>query len=134
MQPPPKVRKVRGPNRKAGVWDKMTPEQRSEWGKYLASLRQPKNMARTKRRTAPTGWDHVSLAAANLKARQEAEALVAKLIASGAIAADDTEGAKATTEALTIVRSPAGRTDERKRWARRLLDHFHPDLAKSGLL
>jgi len=58
----------------------------------------------------------------------EADALVTKLQNKGIIAPEDVEGAKATAEALTIVRAPGGLSDRRK-WAKRLLAHYHPDIA-----
>ncbi|NYH94617.1 hypothetical protein FHS75_000936 [Novosphingobium marinum] len=127
--PPPAARKPRSPNRKAGIWDTLkTPEERSAYAKELASRRNPKNMARTCQRpgTPKGGWDHQSAAVAKTTARIEAETLVSKLQAEGTIAAEDTEGAKATAEALAIVRGPGGITQRRK-WAKRLLRHYHPE-------
>ncbi|QDK34765.1 hypothetical protein DM450_0110 [Sphingomonas sp. IC081] len=128
--PPPPAAKPRSPNRKAGIWDKLkTPEERSAYAKELASRRDPKNMARKGRfHGTPVGWDHRSAAVAKTAARLEADALVSTLQARGVIAPDDTEGAEATIEALTIVRSPGGMS-KRKKWAKRLLTHYHPELA-----
>lgn len=128
MTPPARERKERGPNRKAGIWDSLTtPEARSAYAKALAAKRQPQNMARTCQRSGtPKGWDHRSAAVAKTAARIEAEALVSKLQRQGVIAPEDAEGAKATAEALTIVRAPGG-ISERRKWAKRLLTHYHPD-------
>lgn len=128
--PPPAPPKPRSPNRKAGIWDTLkTPEERSSYAKELASRRNPANMARKGRFPGtPVGWDHRSAAVAKTAARMEADALVSKLQAQGVISAEDAEGAKATAEALTIVRAPGG-MGEKKKWAKRLLDHYHPEIA-----
>lgn len=130
--PPPAPPKPRNPNRKAGIWDKLrTPEERSAYAKELAARRKPQNMARKGRFPGtPVGWDHRSAAVAKTAARLEADALVSKLQSQGVIAPDDEDGAKATAEALAIVRSPGGIGDRRK-WAKRLLSHYHPEIAQS---
>lgn len=133
--PPPPPPKPRSPNRSAGIWDKLkTPEERSAYAKELAARRKPENMARKGSIPGtPNGWDHRSASVAKTAARMEAEALVSKLKAKGVIAPEDEEGAKATAEALTIVRAPGG-IAERKKWAKRLLRHYHPDIAGSVAL
>lgn len=127
--PPPPPPKPRDPKRKAGIWEKMTPEERSEHAKALAAKRSPANMARKGRTPGtPNGWDHTSVAVAKVQARMEATELVSKLIAEGKIHKQDKAGAEATIEALTIVRSPGGNSNK-LRWAKRLLRFYHPELA-----
>jgi hypothetical protein len=128
--PPPPPRKPK--SRPAGIWEGLSPAERSAHARYLASLRSPKNMARTKRRTGtPDGWTHDAVRVARAAAQIEAAELVHKLKAEGRIAPDDTEGEAATLEALTILRSPGG-TNRKLATARRLIRHYHEDL--TGLL
>ena len=122
--PPPAPRKPRDPNRKAGVWDTMTPEERSAYAKRLASLRRPENMRRnTSRKGVPHGWSGPAVAVATAAARLEAQELVNRLKATGTIAKGDTEGEQATLEALVIVRTP-GSSQKRRKCALRLLRHY----------
>lgn len=126
---PPKPPRTEG--RSAGVWDGMTPEERSTYAKQLAAKRKPENMARRlSGHNTPNGWTLPAANVARAAARLEALELVAKLKASGQIAADDTEGEQATLEALTIVRSPGGNT-KRRQMAMRLLRHYHSELSAS---
>lgn len=125
--PPPAPPKPKNPKRKAGIWENLTPEERSAHGKKLAAMRSSKNMARTCQRTGTPksgGWTHESASVAKAAARIESETLVRKLVADGKVQEADAE---ATIEALTIVRSPGART-ERVKWAKRLLRHFAPDM------
>jgi hypothetical protein len=88
-------------------------------------------MARTKRRTGtPHGWNHEAIAVAKAAAQLEAQELVNRLKATGAIAKGDTEGEQATLEALVIVRTP-GNSQKRRACALRLLRHYEPELAAS---
>lgn len=129
VPPPPTPRKPRTPGRKAGIWDAMTPEERSAHGKHLASLRNPQNMKRTKRRLGtPDGWTHEGVSVAIAAARMEAIALTAKLKARGLIAEADKLGERMTIEALTRLRTP-GSSVRRIQAAKRLLRHYHPELA-----
>ncbi len=123
--PPPKGKR----KRPAGVWDQLkTPEERSEYAKWLASLRKPENMARPGSKPgAPNGWHHRAASVAKAEARLAAEQLVSRLKANGTISPDDKEGADATIEALTLVRAPGGCREKRLRTAKALLRHYHPD-------
>jgi len=110
----------------------MTPEERSAHARYLASLRSPENMRRTKRRTGtPDGWTHEAVKVARAAAQIEASKLVEKLKAEGHIAPGDAEGETATLEALIILRSPGSHVRKVAN-AKALLRHYRPDL--SGLL
>lgn len=127
--PPPPPPKPRTPGRPAGIWEGKTAEERTAHAKYLASLRQGKNMARTKRRTGtPDGWNHEAVAVARAAARLKAAELVEKMKAQGLIDPSDTDGIEATIEALTVVWSPGGRT-RRVQQAKRLLRFYCPDQA-----
>lgn len=131
MQPPPPPPR-KAPSRSSGIWQNMTPEERSAHGKHLASLRSNANMRRTKHRTGtPSGWNHEAVKVARAAAQIEASKLVQKLKTAGLIAPNDTEGEAATLDALTILRSP-GSHNRKVSNAKRLLRHYHPDL--SGLL
>lgn len=133
--PPPAPPKPRNPRRKAGAWEGKSPAERSAYAKELAARRKPENMRRSCQRPGTPkrgGWTHETAAIAKTAAQLEAERLVAKLQANGKIAPDDHEGAAATVEALTIVASPGGAT-ERRKWALRLLRHYHPELAAGTL-
>lgn len=111
----------------------MSPAERSAYAKELAARRKPENMRRSCQRLGTPkrgGWTHETAAVAKTAAQLEAERLVAKLQADGTIAPDDTAGAKATAEALSVVASPGGRA-ERVKLAKRLIRHYHPDVASS---
>lgn len=129
IPPPPASAPERQPNRKAGIWDTMTPDERSAYAKRLAAKRSSRNMARKGRTPGtPNGWTATAAAVATAAARIEAEQLVGKLQAQGTIAPHDKAGAAATIEALAIVRGPGGRT-KRLQQARRLLRHYAPEMA-----
>ncbi len=111
------------------MWDKLSPEERSAHGKYLASLRQGKNMARTTRRNGtPDGWTHDAVAVARSAAHLKASQLVEKMKADGLIDPSDTDGIEATLDALTVVWSPGSRI-RRVRKAKQLLRFYLPDHA-----
>ncbi len=128
---PPRVPK--GHYRGNGIWGMMeTAEERSAYGRYLASRRKPENINRRGRPAGtPDGWNHSAVQVARLAAEVEAEKLIKRLIKQGAIAADDAKGIAATKKALVMVRCP-GRLRDRRRAAKRLLQHYHPNI--SGLL
>lgn len=130
LAPPPPQEKPPRKRSGNGVWGKFkTPEERQAYARHLASLRKPENMARTNRRTGtPNGWKGEQARAVRALAELEADRLVAHLRATGAIAKDDAEAAKATKDALVLVRSPGG-SKRRRKMAERLLAHYHPELA-----
>lgn len=124
--PSPIPKRPRTPGRSAGVWDGMTPDQRSAYGKHLASLRKPENMARRlSGHSTPHGWTTGAANVAKAAARLEAQALVAKLKAQGTIAPEDEA---ATVEALAVVKSP-GAQQPKVQAARQLLRFYHPECA-----
>lgn len=82
------------------------------------------------RKNTPAGWTKEASDTARAAARLEALELVANLKTQGLIAKDDTAGETATIEALTVLRSPGGMQRKRK-YALRLLRHYHPELASS---
>lgn len=121
---PPPVKEP--PKRRAGIWATMTPEERSAWGKHLASRRNPANMARKGRTPGtPNGWNHKSVHSARLAARLEAEELVSKLQAKGIV---QPEKRDATIDALATIASPGNRRS-RVRQARAVLREFEPSNA-----
>lgn len=128
--PAPKPKRIRGGN---GIWASFkSPGERQAYARYLASKRDPKNMARTKRRTGtPNGWTAEAAKAAKAKAELEAARLVEKLRAEGTIAKRDSETAAATKAALALIRSP-GAPKQRRLMAERLLAHYHPERASEA--
>lgn len=118
--------------RGAGIWESFkTPEERSAYAKSIAAKRKPETLGGY----GPTpglarGWTREAARAAASIARIEADEMVERLKAKGLIDPDDAKGAKATADALAIVRSP-GETRIRQRAAKRLLLHYHPDVAAS---
>lgn len=135
LVPPPKQPKApRTPGRSAGIWDTFnTPEERSAYARSLAAKRRPENMARPHsigRKATPARWTKAASDTARAAARLEALALVARLKSQGLISKDDQEGEAATIEALTVLRSPGG-NQRKQAVARRLLRHYHPELAAS---
>lgn len=129
-QPPqrPPVPK-RPPARPAGIWADMTPEERSAHARKLAALRRPENMVRPyKRKRGPKGWAVEDATAAKAKALILAEEMVARLVEQGAIAPDDTEGARATVQALAKLNTPGGSQRDKLRAAKRLMAHYGPSL------
>lgn len=131
LKPPPTPAPQPGnPQRKAGVWDMLkTPEERIAQAKFLAAMRNPANMKRKGPPPGiPNGWTKASAAIAKTTARIKAEKLVTRLKASGQIATDDQQGMEAKIEALAIVQSP-GATAVRNKYVKRLLRHYHPDMA-----
>lgn len=127
LKPPaPLPKRPRTPGRSAGVWDGMTPEERSAHGKWLASRRSPQNMARHhSAHSTPHGWSNGAANVAKASARLEAQALVEKLKAQGTVAPEDEA---ATVEAMAIVKSPGARQPKVKA-ARQLLRFYHPECA-----
>ncbi|KPL68305.1 hypothetical protein SZ64_09345 [Erythrobacter sp. SG61-1L] len=108
----------------------MTPEERSAYAKKLAAMRRPENMRRAYKRTrGPKGWSAEDAAAAKVAARLAAERLVERLIANGTIPRSDIDGANATVAALTLLAAPGGAKADKLAAARKLLRHYHADLA-----
>lgn len=130
-EPPKKQPNERNEMNRAGIWERYrTPEERSAYAKQLASLRRPQDMARPQRKGTPRGWPQKAAAVAKVEAQMKAQRLVDRLKATRVIDPKDHEGAKETLKALTIIASPGGAVERRKR-AVKLLKYYHPDLAET---
>lgn len=122
----------RPPARPSGIWADMTPEQRTAHAKKLAAMRKPENMKRPhKRKRGPRGWAVEDANKAKAEAQIKAQEMVNHLIETGRISPDDQEGAQATAKALARLNTPGGDRREKIRAARRLVHHYHPELAVS---
>jgi hypothetical protein len=126
---PPSRPKPEFKGKRNGIWSQFkTPEERSAYARTLAAKRNPKNMARTKRRTGtPNGWSGEAARVAKAQAALEADHLVEKLQSERKIPRGDAEAVEATRQALIIVRSP-GAPSRKREMAERLLAHYHPEL------
>jgi hypothetical protein len=121
---------------RSGIWETLkTPEERSQYAKWMASRRKPENMARPNKggaRRTPNGWTHDAAQAAIARAELEASRLLKKLLANGTIAKGDKETAEATKAALVLLRSPGGKQSEKDSVATRLLSVFHPETQEAS--
>lgn len=105
----------------------MTPEERSAHAKKLAAMRTSEGMRRPfKRKRGPKGWAVEDANAAKAKALILAEEMVARLVEQGDIAPEDTEGARATVQALAKLNTPGGNQRDKLRAAKRLVAHYGP--------